>query len=342
MKHHQNPVNPQIDIATNRDLKTSQTLNSKSNINIMPQSSSLTVQRPQNEMTSSSSLSPSHSLAADESKMDVVSCCDSFAKWANDESEVIEVLLSTVKGDHSHQTVRNMVDWNDLMENIERRESEWTRFQTQFKGSVILKDFSANKHDEIRRKLREHKMAKTNGMKPLQFESDSVSDDKLTALQRALRFEVDSLSLDLWTKKDKLLVTANTYSILQRNKERTERTIAKCTEKMDEINAQIAALQNEKKQYFSALMRTKNKLNFQIESVRETEAAIKSLHEETNSIQSEMDCIVTATESVDKFEGDLVRISGVLRDHFGRRLEPRWREWTNREVIIWLNHIEEG
>merc|ERR1719334_2163315 len=183
-------------------------------------------------------------------------------------------------------------------------------------------------------------MAKSNGLKPLQFES--ANDHKLSELQRALRFEVDSLSLDLWTKKDELLVTANTYSILQRNKERTEKTIAKCTEKMDELNAQIAKLQNEKKQYFSALMRTKNKLNFQIESVRETEASIKALHEETNSIQSEMDCIVTATESVDKSEGDLVRISGVLRDHFGRRLEPRWREWTNREVIIWLNHIEDG
>jgi len=298
----------------------------------------------------------SAAAAADdsESKMDAISVSDSLAKWADDESQVLAVLMATVRGDDA---VRSMVDWNDLMVNVERRESEWRRFQKQFEGAAILKAVTADKEAEVRQKLSERKVPRSRprgdpNSKTSKTSKSSksattkgggtVSGGTLSAMQRALRLEADTLSLSLSGKKEKLLVTANTYSILQRNKERTERTIAKCTEKMEDINRQIEALKNEKKQYFSALMRTKNKLNFQIESVRETEAAIKALHEEAHSIRGQRDCIEAATDCVDRFEDDLVGIGQVLRDHFGRRLEPRWREWTNREVVIWLNHIEQG
>merc|ERR1711920_446820 len=159
-------------------------------------------------------------------------------------------------------------------------------------------------------------------------------------LQKALKYEYDSKQFDLLNKKEKLLTTASTYSILKNNKEKTDKLISKCNEKMDALNRQIAELQNEKKQYFSALMRTKNKLLFQIQSIRETETAIKELHEETNKIQSEMKSIRKTKESVDRFENQLEGITQLMRSNFDKRIEPMWNDWNNDEVAIWVKYIE--
>ena len=72
-----------------------------------------------------------------------------------------------------------------------------------------------------------------------------------------------TLNASMACKKQELLQTASTYSILKKNKAKTERMMAKCTAKMEALQREVQQKQAEKKQYFSALLRTQNKLLFQ-------------------------------------------------------------------------------
>jgi len=144
-------------------------------------------------------------------------------------------------------------------------------------------------------------------------------------------------------KKQELLQTASTYSILKKNKAKTERMMAKCTQKMEALQKEIQEKQTEKKQYFSALLRTQNKLLFQANNVSETEAAIKALHEETNEMQSELKRIDATKRRIDRLEADLVGTRRSLEVHLKTRLEPEWRAWTHDEVVLWMQtFLEKG
>lgn len=294
----------------------------------------------------------------EESKLDLLSCCESFDKYANDENEILDVLIQTV-ANNDNNDFNNLVNWNDLYNNIKQRKHKWHEYQSQFNSSALWQSYNEQKHKQIAQNLRNHKAQKHRKQKRKDNEtpktpqcnddeseheeekhSDADSAGNVSLLQKALQYEHDCKKYELLTKKDKLLITANTYSILKTNKEKTELMISKCNEKMEELNRRMLEIQNEKKQYFSALMRTKNKLLFQIQSIRETEISIKELHEETNKISNEIAMIRKTKQSVDKFECGLQKISNTLKSNFNEQLEPTWREWNNREVLIWLKHTE--
>jgi len=291
-------------------------------------------------MTTSPHLRPvhlnKHSLQMTDAKMgNLMDCLESFERYTNDESEIIDVLLQTLNSPNN-DVFDCMVNWHDLYKNIKQRKREWIQFEQQFNSCIILKEYDEKKHEEIKTYIAKKIKTKT----PKTPQSRTLSLNKESMLQKALKFEYDRKKFNLLNKKDKLLTTASTYSILKNNKEKTDKLISKCNDKMDEINKKIAALQNEKKQYFSALMRTKNKLLFQIQSIRETETAIKELHEETSKIQTEMDSIEKTKDCVDKFEDGLSGITRLMHSNFNQRLEATWHGWNNEEVAIWIQNIE--
>jgi len=240
-----------------------------------------------------------------------------------------------------------------LRQQLKRHKAKKKQIQKQLQKRLKNKN-NDNDNDNDELETPETPTATTNVS--VQSEPDCGDDDgggdgeqkasdvntRTSALQKALQFEQDLKTYELCSKKEKLLVTANTYSILKTNKEKTECLISKCNERIEALNAKITALQNERKQYFSALMRTKNKLLFQVQSVRETETAIKELHQETKHISDALESIEQTKHSVDCFERQLHDIGHVLEHNFHYELEPTWKEWNSREVLIWMKHIQRG
>merc|ERR1712228_413601 len=79
----------------------------------------------------------------------LMECLESFEKYTNDETEIIEVLLQTLNNE-KNDIFNNIVNWHDLYKNIKQRKREWIQFEQQFNSCIILKEYDEKKHEEIK------------------------------------------------------------------------------------------------------------------------------------------------------------------------------------------------